>query len=148
MDIKIARISPSMKRAPGVSRCSIIDIQFCKLEFGVLTAKPLLPLPMGEVPRRGGEGPLSRLRRQLSQRESQVLHAVHDASVRQTGIVRLKRGKIRMHRSNKFLINNFFFLYFLSHGFPHDRNNPRLPDVPAGLFHKAFHYPQRDNHTS
>ena len=31
--IKIARISPSMKRAPGVSRCSIIDIQFCKLEF-------------------------------------------------------------------------------------------------------------------
>ena len=30
-----------------------------------------------------------------------------------------------MHRSNKFLFNDFFFLYFLSLGFPHDRNNAR-----------------------
>ena len=52
-------------------------------------------------------------------------------SVRQTGIVRLKRSKIRMHRSNKFLFNDFFFRYFLSLGFPHDRNNPQSPDVPA-----------------
>ena len=69
-------------------------------------------------------------------------------SVQQTGIVRLKRSKIRMHRNNKFLFNDFFFRYSLSHGFPHDRNNLRLLDAPAGLCHKAFHYPQRDNHTS
>ena len=49
---------------------------------------------------------------------------------------------------NKFLFNDFFFLYFLSLGFPHDRNNPRSPDAPAELFRKAFHYPQRDNHIS
>ena len=48
----------------------------------------------------------------------------------------------------QFIFNDFFSLYFLSLGFPHDRNNPRSPDVPAGLCHKAFHYPQRDNHTS
>ena len=48
----------------------------------------------------------------------------------------------------QFIFNDFFSLYFLSLGFPHDRNNPRSPDVPAGLCHKAFHYPQRDMHTS
>ena len=45
-------------------------------------------------------------------------------------------------------VSDFFFRYSLSHGFPHDRNNLRSPDVPAGLCHKAFHYPQRHNHTS
>ena len=56
----------------------------------------------------------------------------------------------RVHKSavGLFIFNDFFFLYFLSLGFPHDRNNPRSPDVPAGLCHKAFHYPQRDMHTS
>ena len=48
----------------------------------------------------------------------------------------------------KLEVSDFFFRYSLSHGFPHDRNNLRSPDVPAGLCHKAFHYPQRDNHTS
>ena len=56
----------------------------------------------------------------------------------------------RVHKSavGQFIFNDFFPLYFLSLGFPHDRNNPRSPDVPAGLCHKAFHYPQRDNHIS
>ena len=58
------------------------------------------------------------------------------------------RSLPRSKSSVKFLFNDFFFRYFLSHGFPHDRNNPRSPDVPAELCHKAFHYPQRDNHTS
>ena len=30
-----------------------------------------------------------------------------------------------------FLFNDFFFRYSLSLGFPHDRNNPQSPDVPA-----------------
>ena len=49
---------------------------------------------------------------------------------------------------DKLEVSDFFFRYSLSLGFPHDRNNPRSPDVPAGLCHKAFHYPQRHNHTS
>ena len=49
---------------------------------------------------------------------------------------------------DKLEASDFFFRYSLSHGFPHDRNNLRSPDVPAGLCHKAFHYPQRHNHTS
>ena len=48
----------------------------------------------------------------------------------------------------KLEVSDFFFRYSLSHGFPHDRNNLRSPDAPAGLCHKAFHYPQRHNHTS
>ena len=32
MGIKIARIAPSMKRAPGVSRCSLINVLTYKLE--------------------------------------------------------------------------------------------------------------------
>ena len=48
----------------------------------------------------------------------------------------------------KLEVSDFFFRYSLFHGFPHDRNNLRSPDVPAGLCHKAFHYPQRHNHTS
>ena len=58
------------------------------------------------------------------------------------------RSLPRSKSSVKFLFNDFFFRYFLSLGFPHDRNNPQSPDVPAELCHKAFHYPQRDNHTS
>ena len=50
--------------------------------------------------------------------------------------------------SRKQEFSDFFFRYSLSHGFPHDRNNLRSPDVLAGLCHKAFHYPQRHNHTS
>ena len=43
-----------------------------RILFAVRTgAVAPLPLPMGEVPRRGGEGPLRQLRCQLSQRESQ-----------------------------------------------------------------------------
>ena len=49
---------------------------------------------------------------------------------------------------DKLEVSDFFFRYSLSLGFPHDRNNPQSPDVPAELCHKAFHYPQRDNHTS
>ena len=49
---------------------------------------------------------------------------------------------------HKLEVNDFFFRYSLSHGFPHDRNNLQSPDAPAGLCHKAFHYPQRHNHTS
>ena len=56
--------------------------------------------------------------------------------------------RIRKSAVGQFIFNDFFSLYFLSLGFPHDRNNPRSPDVPAELCHKAFHYPQRDNHTS
>ena len=56
--------------------------------------------------------------------------------------------RVRKSAVGHFLFTDFFSLYFLSLGFPHDRNNPRSPDVPAGLCHKAFHYPQRDNHTS
>ena len=52
------------------------------------------------------------------------------------------------HLLDKQEVSDFFFRYSLSHGFPHDRNNLRSPDVPAGLCHKAFHYPQRHNHTS
>ena len=52
------------------------------------------------------------------------------------------------HLPCKLEVSDFFFRYSLSHGFPHDRNNLRSPDVPAGLCHKAFHYPQRHNHTS
>ena len=48
----------------------------------------------------------------------------------------------------KLEVSDFFFRYSLSHGFPHDRNNLRSPDAPAGLCHMAFHYPQRHNHTS
>ena len=39
---------------------------------------------------------------------------------------------------DKLEVSDFFFRYSLSLGFPHDRNNPRSPDVPAGLCHKAF----------
>ena len=56
--------------------------------------------------------------------------------------------RVRKSAVGHLLFTDFFFLYFLSLGFPHDRNNPRSPDVPAELCHKAFHYPQRDNHTS
>ena len=63
-------------------------------------------------------------------------------------ILALRTRSLPRSKSGQFLFNDFFFLYFLSLGFPHDRNNPRSPDVPAGLCHKAFHYPQRDNHTS
>ena len=50
--------------------------------------------------------------------------------------------------TDKSKVSDFFFRYSLSHGFPHDRNNLRSPDVPAGLCRKAFHYPQRHNYTS
>ena len=60
-------------------------------------------------------------------------------------IVRFAGGVARFGKPE---VSDFFFRYSLSLGFPHDRNNPRSPDVPAGLCHKAFHYPQRDNHTS
>ena len=53
-----------------------------------------------------------------------------------------------MNAVGQFIFNDFFSLYSLFLGFPHDRNNPRSPDVPAELCHKAFHYPQRDMHTS
>ena len=63
-------------------------------------------------------------------------------------ILALRTRSLPRSKSGQFLFNDFFFLYFLSLGFPHGRNNPRSPDVPAGLCHKAFHYPQKDNHTS
>ena len=63
-------------------------------------------------------------------------------------LLALRTRSLPRSKSGQFLFNDFFSRYFLSLGFPHGRNNPRSPDVPAGLCHKAFHYPQRDNHTS
>ena len=63
-------------------------------------------------------------------------------------LLALRTRSLPRSKSGQFLFNDFFFRYFLSLGFPHGRNNPRSPDVPAGLCHQAFHYPQRDNHTS
>ena len=46
-------------------------------------------------------------------------------------ILDLRTRSLPRSKSGQFLFNDFFFLYFLSLGFPHGRNNPRSPDARA-----------------